>query len=273
MYETLFEFSIGGVPYSVSSYKFFGVAGGLYFLYKLLGILKYNDIGKYHRWLISVIIGTSFIVGSRMLYATFFLERTLLEPSDIYKFALSNFSLFGGLYLSLFTLWIISKWQQLPFLKTSDKLIPHAAITLIFLRTGCFLNGCCFGKETDMPWGVIFPRDSLVHRAQITENPLSYFASIEAVHPTQIYEIIVILLSILIAWFVYEQVKITGLKTSVFVISFTIGRFLIYYFRDFQSSTEISLAHTLQAPVLYSATIFLFSYFIYIKVNDVRSIS
>lgn len=273
MYETLFEFSLGDLPYSVSSYKFFGIAGGLYFLYTLLGILKHNDIGRYHRWLISAIIGGSFIVGSRILNATFFLDRTLLDPSDIYKFTLSNFSLFGGLYLSFFALWSISKWRQLPFLEISDKLIPHTAVTLIFLRTGCFLNGCCYGKQTDMPWGVIFPRDSLVHRAQITENPLSYFASVQAVHPTQIYEIIVILLSISIAWFVYEQVKITGLKTSAFVISFTVGRFLIYYFRDFQSSTESSLVHNLQAPILYGTTIFLFSYFTYIKVNENRSLS
>jgi phosphatidylglycerol:prolipoprotein diacylglycerol transferase len=273
MYETLFEFSIGDVPYSVSSYKFFGVAGGLYFLYILLGILKHNDIGKFHRWLISAIIGVSFIVGSRILYATFFLDRILLEPTVIYELTLSNFSLFGGLYLSILTLWSLSKWFKISFWETSDKLIPHIAVTLAFLRTGCFLNGCCFGKETDMPWGVIFPRDSLVHRVQITENPLSYFASIQAIHPTQIYEIIVIILSIFIAWFVFEQVKITGLKTSVFVISFTVGRFLIYYFRDFQSSTESSLAHNLQAPILYGVTILLFSYFIYIKVNDIRAIS
>ncbi|MDZ7720471.1 MAG: prolipoprotein diacylglyceryl transferase family protein [Balneolaceae bacterium] len=268
MYETLFEFSISGVPYSVSSYKFFGVAGGLYFLYKLLGILKQNDISRYHRWFISGIIGVSFIIGSRILYAAFFLERTLLDPSIIYKFALSNFSLFGGLYLSLFTLWGISKWQQLPFLKTSDKLIPHVAVTLIFLRTGCFLNGCCYGKETDMPWGVVFPRDSFVHRAQITENPLSYFASVQAVHPTQIYEILVIILSITIAWIVFERIKLAGLKTSVFVISFTVGRFIIYYFRDFQSSAESSIAHHLQAPLLYSITIFIFSYFTYVKLKE-----
>lgn len=270
MYETLFEFSLGGISYSISSYRFLGAVGGLYFFYKLLEILKYNGISGYQRWLISSVIGVSFIVGSRILYATFFLDRTLLEPSDIYKFALSNFSLFGGLYLSFFTLWGISKWQQLPFLKTSDKLIPHAAVTLIFLRTGCFLNGCCFGMETNMPWGVKFPRDSLVHKAQITENPLSYFASVQAVHPTQIYEILVIILSISAAYVVYQRFKITGLKTSVFVLSFSIGRVLVYYFRDFHPSTENSLTHTLQAPILYGITIILFSYLIYIKLKEKR---
>lgn len=273
MYETLLEFSIGDLLYSVSSYKFFGVAGGLYFLYKLLGILKRNDIGKNHRWLISILIGISFIVGSRILYATFFLDRALLEPTLLYELTLSSFSLFGGLYLSMLSLWSISKWFNISFWDTLDKLLPHAALVLIFLRTGCFLNGCCFGKTTNMPWGVIFPRDSLVHRAQITENPLSYFASVQAVHPTQIYEIIVIILSVIIAWIVFERIKIAGLKTSVFVISFTVGRFIIYNFRDFQSSTESSLAHNLQAPVLYGATIILFSYFIYIKVNGFRALS
>ncbi|NIU02223.1 MAG: prolipoprotein diacylglyceryl transferase, partial [Nitrosopumilaceae archaeon] len=40
--------------------------------------------------------------------------------------------------------------------------VPHAGITLIILRTGCFLNGCCYGVRTNMPWGVSYPRGSLV---------------------------------------------------------------------------------------------------------------
>jgi phosphatidylglycerol:prolipoprotein diacylglycerol transferase len=257
----------------VSSYQFFGVTGGLYFLYKLLGILNREDVGKKYRWFISILIGISFIVGSRILYAGFFLNRILIEPTLIYELTLSNFSLFGGLYLSMLSLWSISKWFKVSFWETSDELIPHAALALIFLRTGCFLNGCCYGKTTNMPWGVIFPRDSLVHRAQITENPLSYFSSIEPVHPTQIYEIIVIILSIFIAWYVYEQIKVSGLKTSVFVISFTLGRFIIYYFRDFQTSTDSSIAQHLQAPLLYIMTILLFSFFTYHKLKENKLLS
>ncbi|MBF0197521.1 MAG: prolipoprotein diacylglyceryl transferase [Planctomycetes bacterium] len=43
-------------------------------------------------------------------------------------------------------------------------------------RLGCFLNGCCYGTHSDMPWCVHFPQGSLAH-------------SIEGLsrHPSQIY--------------------------------------------------------------------------------------
>ena len=51
----------------------------------------------------------------------------------------------------------------------------------MFGRVGCFLNGCCYGRPTTLPWGVKFPPGS--------------FASLEfgdtPVHPSQLYNAVV----------------------------------------------------------------------------------
>jgi phosphatidylglycerol:prolipoprotein diacylglycerol transferase len=58
----------------------------------------------------------------------------------------------------------------------SDLFSPPIAIGLFFGRLGCFFAGCCYGKETSLPWGVLFSdSDSLA--------PLNV-----PLHPTQLYE-------------------------------------------------------------------------------------
>jgi len=44
-------------------------------------------------------------------------------------------------------------------------------LTLVFGRIGCFLNGCCFGKPTDLPWGVRFPYNSFAYFSQANPDP------------------------------------------------------------------------------------------------------
>jgi phosphatidylglycerol:prolipoprotein diacylglycerol transferase len=45
-------------------------------------------------------------------------------------------------------------------------------LSLAIARVGCFLNGCCGGKPSGLPWAVTFP------------------GSDTAVHPTQLYELV-----------------------------------------------------------------------------------
>jgi phosphatidylglycerol:prolipoprotein diacylglycerol transferase len=42
---------------------------------------------------------------------------------------------------------------------TAESAAVPAAFAVALGRWGCFLNGCCFGRQTDVPWGVIFPGD------------------------------------------------------------------------------------------------------------------
>ncbi|TVQ03347.1 MAG: hypothetical protein EA359_09790 [Balneolaceae bacterium] len=253
MQPTLFDFDTGNFLLNVTSYRFFGVLAAIYFLFFTVRILHQNGLSTTAKFTSSVMVALSFLIGSRILYSILFFEQVLGDPQLLYSLQLINFSLFGGLALALFSWWLVTKWYQLPFLKLTDKLVPHAAVSLIFFRMGCFLNGCCFGKTTDLPWGVTFPRGSLSHKVQLTPNPFSFFSSPKAVHPTQIYEILGVLIALFFAWFFWKKYKISGLMVTLFILLFTTGRIFIHFFRYYPESVVWS--QTLQAPIMYGVII------------------
>jgi hypothetical protein len=61
-----------------------------------------------------------------------------------------------------------------------DVLAIGLTAALLFGRIGCFLNGCCYGKPTDLPWGVRFPYGSFSYSSQVSPDlhrhrPQPYF--------------------------------------------------------------------------------------------------
>lgn len=61
-------------------------------------------------------------------------------------------------------------YRRIRFLKLLDCVAPYAALGYAIARVGCFLNGCCYGKVTGIPWGIVYPDLGNVSR-----------------HPTQLY--------------------------------------------------------------------------------------
>ena len=271
MYPDLFDLSIGDYVLSITSYRFFGALGAIFFLFYYLKILQQYGLSITAKIISAVMISLSFLIGSRLLYSILSFERILDDPELLYTLKLINFSLFGGLTLSLFTWWVVSKRYQLPFLKLTDKFVLPAALTLIFFRTGCFLNGCCFGKTTDLPWGVTFPRGSMSHMVQITPNPFSFFVSPRPVHPTQLYEILGLFIAMLIAWLIWKRNKIPGLMATLFVVLYTAVRVINQFLRYYPDSVQSP--QTLLAPIMYILIIVTFSvliYFLYRKQYQLR---
>ena len=69
-------------------------------------------------------------------------------------------------------------------------------------RIGCFLNGCCYGATTDVPWAVRFPAGSHAWAHQLNAGLISPDSAWSLpVHPTQVYASIAgfVLLGLLVA--------------------------------------------------------------------------
>jgi len=64
----------------------------------------------------------------------------------------------GFLFAMPVGLWYARR-KQLGVWRVADLTAPLIAFGLFFGRMGCFLNGCCFGRPTTLPWGVDFPQD------------------------------------------------------------------------------------------------------------------
>jgi len=73
--------------------------------------------------------------------------------------------------------------------KMVDAMAPGLALGSAVMRVGCFLNGCCFGRETSLPWGVVFPMGSPAHLYRAAGRFDALFREPAPVHPTQLYEL------------------------------------------------------------------------------------
>ncbi len=253
MSRILFELEIGDFLLSVSSYRFFGFLGAIFFLFVFLKTLHKNEISVTTSIFSALLVATSFFVGSRLLYSLLFIDKVIENPSILFATRYINFSLFGGLGLGALVIWLVTRWKGLSFFKITDSLIPYAAFSLILFRVGCFLNGCCFGKTTSVAWGVTFPEGSLAHRAQFLSNPFSVLSPVQSVHPTQIYEIVGVAFAISIGWIVMKRYKVSGLFTASFVALYAAVRLILNFFRHYPES--ITWVQSLQAPVMYGLVI------------------
>ena len=79
----------------------------------------------------------------------------------------------------------------MPVWRLADATVPGMAVGILLMRTGCLLNGCCFGRATGLPWGVTYPEGSPVWAHQFLEGEtglLGLMGLVNPVHPTQAYE-------------------------------------------------------------------------------------
>ena len=136
-----------------------------------------------------------------------------------------------------FTLFV---WRtRLPALKMCDLLAPTVMLGLAFGRIGCFLNGCCYGDETSLPWAVHFPADppSVPYKAQLDkarrgEGPKPPVSHSLAVHPTQLYSSLnaLILFAVLSAYYPFRRWD--GQVVGLLMLLYPLTRFLIEFLRN-----------------------------------------
>lgn len=95
---------------------------------------------------------------------------------------------YGGLAAAFLVLWLWGRRRRLPYLDLLDFIAPLGALGLAVTRVGCFLNGCCFGVPTGVPWAVVFPPGSHAHARQAAAGLIGPGEAALPVHPVQLYE-------------------------------------------------------------------------------------
>jgi phosphatidylglycerol:prolipoprotein diacylglycerol transferase len=115
------------------------------------------------------------------------------------------------------------KRYKLPWWKTADACAPGIAIGNFFGRQGCFAAGCCWGKPTNLPWGVQFTE--LGH--EITGVPTDVH-----LHPTQLYESFAMLLVFFFLLWLHKRKRFNGQVLLVYALLYSVIRFSIEFVRD-----------------------------------------
>ena len=114
--------------------------------------------------------------------------------------------------------WLYCRIKKLQFLEYFDLMMPSIALAQGFGRIGCFLAGCCYGKETSGPLAVTFTN------SDFAPNNV-------ALIPTQIYSGFLDFAHFLLLLYVAKHKKADGQVAACYLIFYSIGRFVIEFFR------------------------------------------
>jgi phosphatidylglycerol:prolipoprotein diacylglycerol transferase len=79
---------------------------------------------------------------------------------------------YGGFLLATPCCIAYAWYHKIPVRRGMDLVAPVLMIGLGFGRIGCFLNGCCYGEQCDLPWGVRFPYYSYAYLEQFDQGKL-----------------------------------------------------------------------------------------------------
>lgn len=131
----------------------------------------------------------------------------------------------GGVVFAIPTAWFILRRKKIPFYRIIDVMVPSLALGIGIARIGCFLNGCCYGLPTDLPWGVVFPG----HCAAGSTFPDTH------IHPTQVYAMLYCfaIAGFLLIW--TKRRKFEGELFAIFLILYGIARGLNESIRFYRS--------------------------------------
>ncbi|MCL4215454.1 MAG: prolipoprotein diacylglyceryl transferase [Candidatus Hydrogenedentes bacterium] len=168
----------------------------------------------------------------------------------------SGMVFYGGLVGGVLAGLIYVLIRKFPPLQVADVAAPYMALGEMFGRIGCFLNGCCWGKVSALPWAMGFPRASYPFRHQVQEHMLVVDADASLpVHPTQLYMAAGLLLMFFLLRHLMKKRIAAGGVILLYVFLHGCLRFTVEFFRadnahtygPFTTSQVFSLALLLGA--------------------------
>ena len=232
MYPELFQ--IGPIP--IRSYGLMLAISfviGLVYVRWVTGRDK-KDFDQYITLSYIMILGG--IVGARLFYVLTHLAEfdgrwsATFNPFDSGSFGIAGMNVYGGVLLAILGSWIYCRVKSISTLETFDYFAPTLAIGLAVTRVGCFMNGCCFGTPTDLPWGVSFPVGSI---------PFAIYGDLH-LHPAQLYSSLYGLLLFFLLHNILIRKKFTGQVVGVLFMVEAFFRFAIEQVRYYESEMIIS---------------------------------
>ena len=184
------------------------------------------------------------IIGGRLAYVIFYDPQILMTPLKIFALWNGGMSFHGGVIgVSLGILYLARK-EGLSWLRVHDYVACCVPFGLFFGRLANFVNGELWGKETDVPWAIIFPSGGPFAR-----------------HPSQLYEAGLegILLFAIMA-FAFWKTKARyqpGLLVGIFLLGYGSFRFAVEYVREadqqlmeFAASSGLHMGQWLCLPMI-----------------------
>ena len=221
MYPELFR--IGDFP--ITSYGIWLAAGMLLALFVASRLAARDGLPRERIYDLGLWTLLGGLLGSKIL-------MVLVDPNaQVFSidFLRSGGVFYGGLIGGFLTVAFLMWHYRLPFWKVADAFAPAVALGQAFGRQGCFAAGCCWGRETLLPWGVHFTEKGHEYTGVPIYGP---HGDDLFLHPTQLYESVTMLAVFGLLIWLHRHKKFDGQVLIAYGITYSIFRFLIEFLRD-----------------------------------------
>ncbi|MCM8812037.1 MAG: prolipoprotein diacylglyceryl transferase [Candidatus Omnitrophica bacterium] len=153
------------------------------------------------------------LLGARLAFVALNFPFFVSHPVEVIRLDRGGLVFYGGLTAGIASaVWFVRS-KRMPAWRTFDVMMPALVAAHAVGRIGCFLNGCCYGTPSGLPWAVVFPGDSVAR------------------HPVQLYETGILF----IFYFILKGIGRAGFRPGVVTLSYGLlygaWRFLIEFLR------------------------------------------
>ena len=156
-------------------------------------------------------------LGAKVLYVIVEFEDFVRDPLSV--LGSEGFVVYGGISAGVAAAIVYCRIKKHVFLEYFDLLASCIALAQGFGRMGCFLAGCCYGRETDS-----FVGNAFTH-SDYAPNGVKLI-------PTQLFSAAgMFLIAGLLFWFARKD-RAKGQTGALYLILYSIGRFIIEFFRN-----------------------------------------
>lgn len=160
---------------------------------------------------------TPIILDGRLGYMLFYQFSTFIHnPMTLFQIWQGGMSFHGGLLGVAIASLIYSRLQNRNWFDVLDFLAPLVPVGLAAGRIGNFINGELWGRETTVPWGMVFPNGGPMPR-----------------HPSQLYEFFLEgVLLFIILWIYSAKSRPRFAVAALFLFFYGLFRFCVEFFRE-----------------------------------------
>lgn len=178
--------------------------------------------------------------AAKILFIITYFKQFIADPLGFIRG--SGFVVFGGIIGGLATIYGYCKIKKKSFIDYIDVMIPLVAVAQGFGRIGCFLAGCCYGRQTDSWFSIVFKHSDFAPN-NVKLLPTQLMMSVGDF----IIAAIIILYVNKLDKKVMEEKKLDtipanhgGKPTLLYLIAYSIGRFFVEFFRnDYRGSVGV----------------------------------
>jgi len=248
MHPELLKFSLGVFAIDLQAYAFFLTLAAVVTVTG--GWIVATKRGLPRRGVALILVATAIagFFGARLLHAATHVSAYRNEPWRLFALDFNGLALFGGFAAAAVVGWAGCRFARLDAWRLADSVAAPLGIGISIARIGCFLNGCCFGQTTSLPWGMQFPLFSKVHLYQLSQTNGANLLSVAPVHPTQIYDAVAALSGAkLAAWCLHRRFP-PGVAFASFIGWYALCRLILQLFRIVMPSED---APPCAYPVLF----------------------